>query len=110
MLFIGPIALIAMKVGPPELTAIVLLSLIIISATCAGSLVKGLIMGVIGLLFSMIGQDPLGFMQRFTFDIRDNYAIIYYPPLPRAVLEVEGGTYLGSSLRMKDAADCASRP
>ena len=69
LLFIGPIALIAMKVGPPELTAIVLLSLIIISATCAGSLVKGLIMGVIGLLFSMIGQDPLGFMQRFTFDI-----------------------------------------
>jgi putative tricarboxylic transport membrane protein len=69
VLFIGPIALIAMKIGPPELTAIVLLSLIIISATCAGSLVKGLIMGVVGLLFSMVGQDPLGYMQRFTFDI-----------------------------------------
>ena len=69
LLFIGPIALIALRVGPPELTAIVLLSLIIISATGSGSMVKGLIMGTIGLLLSMIGQDPLGYMQRFTFDI-----------------------------------------
>jgi len=69
LLLIGPIALIALKVGPPELTAIVLLSLIVISATASGSLVKGLIMGVVGLLLSQVGQDPLGFMQRFTFDI-----------------------------------------
>jgi putative tricarboxylic transport membrane protein len=69
LLLIGPIALIALKVGPPELTAIVLLSLIVISATGSGSMVKGLIMGVIGLLLAMVGQDPLGFMQRFTFDI-----------------------------------------
>lgn len=69
MIFIGPIALIALKIGPPELTAIVLLSLIIISATCTGSLIKGLIMGALGLLLSMIGQDPLGYMQRFTFDV-----------------------------------------
>ena len=69
MLFIGPIALVALKIGPPELTALVLLSLIIISATCTGSLVKGLIMGAIGLLLSMIGQDPLGYMSRFTFNI-----------------------------------------
>ena len=69
LLLIGPIALIALKVGPPELTAIVLLSLIIISATGAGSIVKGLIMGAVGLLLSMVGQDPLGYMQRFTFNI-----------------------------------------
>ncbi len=69
MLFIGPIAMIALKIGPPELTALVLLSLIIISATSTGSLVKGLIMGATGLLLSMIGQDPLGYMQRFTFDV-----------------------------------------
>ena len=33
ILFIGPIALLAMKIGPPELAAIILLSLVIISAT-----------------------------------------------------------------------------
>jgi len=69
LFFIGPIALVALKVGPPELAAIVLLSLVIISTTSTGAAVKGLIMCFIGLLFSMVGQDPLGFMSRFTFGI-----------------------------------------
>ena len=69
ILFIGPIALLAMKIGPPELAAIILLSLIIISATTSGLFVKGLIMCFIGLFFSMIGQDPLGGMSRFTFGV-----------------------------------------
>jgi putative tricarboxylic transport membrane protein len=67
ILFIGPIALLAMKIGPPELAAIILLSLIIISATTTGVFVKGLIMCFIGLIIAMIGQDPLGGMSRFTF-------------------------------------------
>ncbi len=67
ILFIGPIAIMAMKIGPPELAAIILLSLIIISATTSGLFIKGLIMCFIGLFFSMIGQDPLGGMSRFTF-------------------------------------------
>lgn len=69
ILLIGPIALIAMKFGPPELAAIILLSLIIITATTGGVLVKGLMMMMLGIFFSMVGQDPLGAMQRFTFDI-----------------------------------------
>jgi putative tricarboxylic transport membrane protein len=67
ILFIGPIAIMAMKIGPPELGAIILLSLIIISATTSGLFIKGLVMCFIGLFFSMIGQDPLGGMSRFTF-------------------------------------------
>jgi putative tricarboxylic transport membrane protein len=67
LLFIGPIAMMAMKIGPPELAAIILLSLIIISATTSGLFIKGLVMCFIGLFFSMIGQDPLGGMSRFTF-------------------------------------------
>jgi putative tricarboxylic transport membrane protein len=67
ILFIGPIAILAMKIGPPELAAIILLSLIIISATTTGVFVKGLIMCFIGLVIAMIGQDPLGGMSRFTF-------------------------------------------
>jgi putative tricarboxylic transport membrane protein len=69
VLFVGPIALIALKVGPPELAAIILLSLVIISTVSRGAVVKGLIMASLGLFFSMIGQDPLGFMSRFTFGI-----------------------------------------
>ena len=68
ILLIGPIALIALKIGPPELVAVLVLSLIIITATTSGVFAKGLVMMVIGVLFSMVGQDPLGGMTRFTFD------------------------------------------
>ncbi len=69
ILFIGPIALIALLIGPPELAAVLLLALIVIAATSTGVFVKGLLMMVTGLLFSLIGQDPIGALSRFTFDI-----------------------------------------
>ena len=69
IIFIGPIAIIALMMGPPELAAILLLSLIIISATSSGVFVKGLLMLAVGLLFSLVGQDPIGALSRFTFDI-----------------------------------------
>ncbi len=83
LFFIGPIALIALKVRPPELAAIVLISHVIISTIAKGAVVKGLIMCFIGLLFSMIGQDPLGFMSRFTFGIFEIKAGI--PLLPMLI-------------------------
>ena len=55
ILCIGPIALIAMRIGPPELAVVMFLSLIIIAVTGGGYLVKGLIMMLLGLLLSMIG-------------------------------------------------------
>ena len=69
IMFIGPIALVALKIGPPELMAILFLALIVISATSSGVFVKGLLMMVVGLFFGMVGQDPIGALSRFTFDI-----------------------------------------
>ncbi len=69
ILFIGPIALIALLIGPPELAAVLVLALIVIAATSSGVFVKGLLMMVTGLLFSLIGQDPIGALSRFTFDV-----------------------------------------
>ena len=69
ILAIGPIALIAMRIGPPELAAVLFLSLVIIAVTGSGRLVKGLLMMVLGLLISLIGQDPIGALSRFTFDV-----------------------------------------
>ncbi|MFC1665751.1 tripartite tricarboxylate transporter permease, partial [Pseudomonadota bacterium] len=53
ILFIGPIALVALKLGPPELAAILFLALIVISATSSGVFVKGLLMLGCGLLLSL---------------------------------------------------------
>ena len=69
LFLIGPIALIAVKFGPPELAAVILLSLVVITASASGVFVKGLVMLGFGLFFGLIGQDPLGGASRFTFDI-----------------------------------------
>lgn len=67
ILLIGPIALIALMIGPPELAAVLVLSLIVVSATSRGSFVKGLAMMSLGFLASMVGQDILHGVSRFTF-------------------------------------------
>ncbi len=69
LLMIFPIALIVMQFGPPELAAILFLSLVIIAATAGRNPLKGLLMMAIGLWFSMIGTDPIGGVERFTFGI-----------------------------------------
>ena len=80
---IGPIAAVALLLGPPELAAILLLALIVISATSSGVFVKGLLMLAAGLFLAMIGQDPIGALSRFSFGITEIEAGI--PLLPMLI-------------------------
>ncbi|HIM77104.1 MAG: hypothetical protein COC02_05520 [Rhodospirillaceae bacterium] len=64
---IGPIAVVALLMGPPELAAVIFLALIVISGTSSGVFVKGLLMLAVGLFFAMVGQDPIGALSRFSF-------------------------------------------
>ncbi len=69
ILLIGPIALVAMRVGPPELVIILAASMLIIGATTSGAMAKGMLMLAIGMFLSLIGQDPIGALDRFTFNV-----------------------------------------
>lgn len=69
LLMIFPIAFLVMQFGPPELAAILLLSLVVVAATAGRNPIKGLLMMCIGLWFSMIGTDPIGGVDRFTFGL-----------------------------------------
>ncbi|MGI9421758.1 MAG: tripartite tricarboxylate transporter permease, partial [Hyphomicrobiaceae bacterium] len=80
---IGPIAAVALLLGPPELAAILFLALIVISATSSGVFVKGLLMLVVGLFLGMIGQDPIGALSRFSFGFAEIEAGI--PLLPMLI-------------------------
>jgi putative tricarboxylic transport membrane protein len=71
ILMIFPIALLVMQFGPPELFAVLLLSLVIIAATSGSNPLKALIMMLLGLWLSFIGTDPLGGVERFTFGLFD---------------------------------------
>jgi putative tricarboxylic transport membrane protein len=63
----APVAAIALMVGPPEYTVIVLFSLVIIGVTGSENLLKGMIAIGLGLLLAVIGLDPVSSAPRFTF-------------------------------------------
>jgi putative tricarboxylic transport membrane protein len=67
VILIGPIALVAMKFGPPELAAVMVLSMLVISFSGTSMVIKSLVMLLLGMFFAMVGQDPIGALSRFTF-------------------------------------------
>src|SRR3546814_17196483 len=67
ILAIAPIALIALQIGPPELGAVLFLSLIVLAATANGSFVKGMVMLVLGLFLAIIGQAQVNAWIGFAF-------------------------------------------
>lgn len=71
ILMIFPIAFLVMQFGPPELFAVLLMSLVIIAATSGGNPLKSLAMMMLGLWLSFVGTDPLGGVERFTFGLFD---------------------------------------
>jgi putative tricarboxylic transport membrane protein len=72
MLIAPPVADMALKFGPPEIFAVMVLGLTILSYLSSGSLIKAFIIGLIGLFIGMIGIDIAG-IYRFTFGIPDFY-------------------------------------
>ncbi|MEH7747780.1 tripartite tricarboxylate transporter permease, partial [Neobacillus drentensis] len=66
--FVGPaLSKFALKFGPPEFFAIMLLGMLMIVALMGKSLVRGLIAAFLGLLLAMVGQDMVTGEFRFTF-------------------------------------------
>ena len=62
-----PFAAVALKFGPYELTAILLFSLVFIAGMTAGSMLKGLISGALGIVLGSVGLDLETGSQRLTF-------------------------------------------
>jgi len=71
--FFAPlIAKVALKFSYTEYFSIALFGIImVITSSSRKSFLKGLIMGTFGLILSMVGQDKMGTVGRFTFDILD---------------------------------------
>ncbi len=64
-----PLATFALRFGPPEYTALLVLGLIFLAYMSTTSLIRTLLMAVLGLLFGMIGIDVVSGHFRFSFDI-----------------------------------------
>lgn len=63
-----PLAQFALRFGPPEFFALMLLGLITVVGLMGKSIVKGIISALLGLCLALIGMDVVSGAIRFTFD------------------------------------------
>lgn len=66
-----PLAEIAVRFGPYEIFSMVLVALVLIAAVSQGSLVKGLLSGLLGIVVSMVGVDPAAGIVRLDLGFHD---------------------------------------
>ena len=66
-----PLATIALKFGPPEYTALLVLGLIFLAYMSSTSLVRTLLMACLGLMFGMVGIDNMTGHFRYSFDLAE---------------------------------------
>ncbi len=67
ILVTGPLAALALQFGPWEYFSLFMLALAMVAGLTEGSLVKGLFSAAIGLLITIIGNDPITGIPRFNF-------------------------------------------
>jgi putative tricarboxylic transport membrane protein len=71
MLLAPPLASIALKFGPPEYSALLMLGLLVLAYLSGGAIIKTLAMAVLGLLLGMIGIDTMSGFMRFAYGITE---------------------------------------
>ena len=79
---------IAMKFGPPEMFAILLIAFILLGSLGKGSFFKTMPIILLGLLVCSIGVDPLSGVQRFTHGITNLYDGIDFLPVGMGALGI----------------------
>ena len=69
MVFLAPpLCEAALAFGPPEYFSLMVCGFIVLSNVTGGSLIKSLMMAVVGLIIGTVGLDPVTGEYRFTFD------------------------------------------
>ena len=66
-----PLASFALRFGPPEFTALLVLGLVFLAYMSSTSLVRTLVMACLGLLIGCIGIDVMSGQFRYAFDIKE---------------------------------------
>ncbi|WP_373356185.1 tripartite tricarboxylate transporter permease [Pseudoroseicyclus sp. CXY001] len=88
ILVAAPLAMVALKMGPIEICALMVLAFTVISGLVGDSLIKGVISVGLGFLIGAIGLDPGYGTPRFTFNSYELYDGIPLGPLALGMLAV----------------------
>ena len=81
MLIAKPMSEVAFKFGPPEYFSLMILGLTLVTYLAQGSMIKAIIMAILGVCLSQIGLDIVTARPRFTFGITDLEDGVGFAPL-----------------------------
>ncbi|MFZ4438465.1 MAG: tripartite tricarboxylate transporter permease [Syntrophales bacterium] len=87
-LLANPLSRIALKFGPPEYFALILLGFSLITHLSHGSKSKACIMALLGLILSGVGLDPITSRERMTFGILNLFEGIGVAPVAMGLFGV----------------------
>jgi putative tricarboxylic transport membrane protein len=74
-----PLTRLALSFGPPEIFALLIVGLALVTALASQSMVRALIAAVLGMLIAQVGIDPVMGTNRFTFgrpELFDGFSIV----------------------------------
>ncbi len=69
----APLAILALRMGPVEILALMVFAFSVLAGLVGKSLIKGVIAAALGLLFASIGSDPENYTPRLIFGFWDLY-------------------------------------
>ncbi|MCF8173424.1 MAG: tripartite tricarboxylate transporter permease [Candidatus Methylopumilus sp.] len=88
MLLAPPLASIALKFGPPEYFALMIMGLVILTYLAQKSMAKSLMMAGVGVVAGVVGLDTMTGLPRFTFGVSDLLDGIGIAPLAMGLFGV----------------------
>ncbi|HEY6630349.1 MAG TPA: tripartite tricarboxylate transporter permease [Rhizobiaceae bacterium] len=91
---------VVMMFGPPEFFMLAMVGLVFIASLSGGQMMKGLIMGCLGLLISLVGIDPHAGVPRYTFGQLDLWEGIGLVPV---VIGLFGGPEIFQLMMTKNS-------
>lgn len=100
--FIPLISSIAIKSSPADIALIAIAGLVMVSAFVRGSMLRGLIGVILGIMISTVGLDPQDAIERYTFDILNLMSGI---PFAAALIGLFGFTVVFSDMEMIGKVD-----
>jgi putative tricarboxylic transport membrane protein len=98
--------------GPPEYTALIILGLTLVIYLGTHSIIKALLMGVLGMALGTVGLDPLYGIARFTFGSQTLMGGMNIAVLAMGIFGIGEILYMaegGEARASRDAVKCPSR-
>ncbi len=109
----APLAVLALRMGPIEIVALMIFAFSVLAGLVGESLIKGIIAAALGLLFASIGSDPENYTPRLIFGMWDLYDGLPLASVAIGMLAIseilkrlaESDSSVGSTIEVKDTGN-----